>query len=158
MYVTCEYATANGLSRKQVIWDYIVATAQHARVSFDGRTDESGRAKPPPFEGDCSRARLFDLNEQRADACCRRPRQVSDGLLADESGSREQRQPVLQLRRLVTSLGATQLPSAHFLVLVLNEHPSLFVLHFTLLPFVHRAHVTKNTENVLQCAMAHDLQ
>jgi hypothetical protein len=51
MYATSEYTGANGMARKQVLWDYIVATPQHARVSFNGRTDESGTAKPPPYEG-----------------------------------------------------------------------------------------------------------
>lgn len=53
MYATAQYTGANGLARKQVIWDYIVATPAHARVTFSGRTDESGQAKPPPFDGLC---------------------------------------------------------------------------------------------------------
>ena len=113
MYVTCEYATANGLSRKQVMWDYIVATAQHARVTFSGRTDESGKAKPPPFEGNCCAATLFVLNQQRCDARTRRPRQVSDGLLAHEPGPWQQRHIVLQLRRWLPLSSSTQLVSSH---------------------------------------------
>jgi hypothetical protein len=51
MYATAQYTGANGLARKQVVWDYIIATPAHARVSFNGRTDESGQAKPPPYDG-----------------------------------------------------------------------------------------------------------
>lgn len=51
MYATAQYTVAGGLGRKQVVWDYIVATPEHARVVFAGRTDESGKAKPPPYDG-----------------------------------------------------------------------------------------------------------
>jgi hypothetical protein len=64
------------MARKQVLWDYIIATSQvpfphldllpqtpnipqHARVSFNGRTDESGTAKPAPYEGDQPLSRPF---------------------------------------------------------------------------------------------------
>ena len=50
-YATAQYTVAGGLARKQVVWDYIVATPEHARVVFAGRTDESGKAKPPPYDG-----------------------------------------------------------------------------------------------------------
>ena len=55
MYATAEYIGNQGLSRKQVLWDYIIATKEHSRVMFNGRTDESGKAKPPPFDGNSHR-------------------------------------------------------------------------------------------------------
>lgn len=51
MYASAEYTGANGLARKQVIWDYLIATPAHAHVAFSGRTDESGKERPPPYEG-----------------------------------------------------------------------------------------------------------
>ena len=55
IYATAEYFGVQGLARKQVLWDYIIATKEHSRVLFNGRTDESGKAKPPPFDGNSHR-------------------------------------------------------------------------------------------------------